>query len=500
MFTNLDPDVCYRAVQTHDTRFDGHFFTAVHTTRIYCRPICPAKTPKRENCTFFPSAAAAQIAGFRPCLRCRPELSPDLFARVGTTATVSRALSLIAEGALDEGTVTKLAARLGVGDRHLRQLFTRDLGTSPIAVAQTRRLLFAKQLIDETSLSISDIAMAVGFSSIRRFNEVIQKTYQRLPRELRRHSTISKDDVKILEIKLKLPFSPPYNWTALIRFLASRSIPGLDSVGADFYRRTIAFDGLHGLIEVRPVKGYNYLVARICFPKVTLLAQIVERLRRMFDLRANVEVIATHLQRDLKLRPAVNALPGLRIPGTWDHFELAVRAILGQQVSVAAATTLAGRLVKAYGEPLVIEGISWTVPDLRFVFPRPEVLAEADLTKLGITRPRALAIASLAAAVAQDNHLLNHFQNLEDAIQMLCQLPGIGEWTAHYIAMRALREPDAFPATDLALLRSMEKLGHPVTKAQLLETSQTWRPWRAYGAMYLWSLDSTIRPMKELSG
>jgi AraC family transcriptional regulator of adaptative response / DNA-3-methyladenine glycosylase II len=493
---NLDSDICYRAIKTRDARFDGQFFTAVCTTGIYCRPICPAPTPKQENCRFFPSAAAAQMAGFRPCLRCRPELSPGLSALVGTTSTVVRALELIAEGALDQGSVAVLAARLGVGDRHLRQLFAQHLGTSPSAVAQTRRLLFAKQLIDETSLSMTDVAIAAGFASIRRFNEVIQQTYQKPPKELRRLTT--QNSTKPPEIKLKLPFSPPFNWAALVHFLAPRATPGIESVGNDYYRRSIVLDGVQGAIEVRPVQGQNYLVASICFPKVTGLTQIVGRLHRLFDLNANVAEIAAYLQPDPKLSLAIAALPGLRIPGAWDNLELAVRAILGQQVSVAAATTLAGRLVETYGEPLALEGISWGEA-LRFVFPRPEVLATADLSSLGIPRPRAFAIASLAAAVAQDPDLLQPCQNLEDTVQKLCKLPGIGEWTAQYIAMRALREPDAFPATDLGLLRSIEKLGYPMTKAQFSETAQAWRPWRAYAAMYLWSVAAIPAAQKELS-
>lgn len=498
---NLDPDAYYRALQTKDARFDGRIFVAVRTTGIFCRPICPAQTPNKENCTFFASAAAAYEAGFRPCLRCRPELSPNLFAKVGTASTVSRALRLIAEGALDEGTVGELAARLGMGDRHLRQLFTFHLGTSPRAVAQTRRLLFAKQLLDDTSLSMTDVAMAAGYSSIRRFNAVIRKTYQRSPSELRRRPPRQGSAAKTPGIMMKLPFSPPYNWSALVRFLTARVTPGLESVESDFYRRTISLDGMHGVVEVRPVKEQHYLVASIRFPKVTLLAQIVERLRCMFDLDANVADIVTHLQRDLILSPAIAALPGLRVLSAWDPFELAVRAILGQQVSVAIATTLAGRLVETYGERLMIEGMPWVESDLRFVFPRPEVLASADLTALGITRPRAFAITSLAAVVAQDSQILTNFQNLDNAVQKLSKLPGIGEWTAQYVAMRALREPDAFPATDLGLLRAMEKLGHPVTKAELLEVSQAWRPWRAYAAMFLWSsLNSTLLPMQsELS-
>ncbi|MBD3881982.1 DNA-3-methyladenine glycosylase 2 family protein [Phormidium tenue FACHB-886] len=480
----LDPTPYYRAIQTKDARFDGQFFVAVRSTGIYCRPVCPATTPKPENCTFYPSAAAAQQAGFRPCLRCRPELAPHLFAFVGTASTVSRALRLIADGALDTGSVEALAARLGISDRHLRQLFAKHLGTSPVAIAQTRRLQFAKQLIDETPLSMTDIAIAAGFASIRRFNDAVRQTYGRSPSELRRHTAPIPETN--LTITLKLSFSPPYDWAAMMRFLMPRATPGLEAAGLDSYRRAIAIDGDQGVVEVRPVVGKNHLIANICFPKLAHLGQIVERLRRMFDLGANATEIAAHFQTDPVLREIVQRQPGLRIPGAWEPFELAVRAILGQQVSVSAATTLAGRLVSAYGEPLTVGTAKASL--LQAVFPRPEQLADADLSVLGIPRGRAKAIVALAAVVAENPQFFTQFHSLEETIQTLCRLPGIGEWTAHYIALRALREPDAFPTSDLGLLRAMAALGYTVTKAELADYADAWRPWRAYAAMHLWSM------------
>ncbi|NJP11756.1 MAG: DNA-3-methyladenine glycosylase 2 family protein [Leptolyngbyaceae cyanobacterium RU_5_1] len=498
MNINLDPDSCYRAIQTKDVRFDGRIFVGVRTTGIFCRPICPAQTPNRENCQFFANAATAYESGFRPCLRCRPELSPNLLSQVGTAATVSRSLRLIAAGALNDGTVAELAARVGVSDRHLRKLFMKHLGTSPIAVAQTQRLLFAKQLLDETSLSITDVAMAAGFSSLRRFNTVIRETYQRSPTELR--NRLSKPGVaaQTPDITIKLPFSPPYHWAAFTQFLSPRVTPGLEAVGPNGYRRTIVLDGVHGVVEIRPVHHQNYLIASIRFAKVARLAQIVERLRRLLDLDAHVSEIAAHLQQDARLGPVVLMFPGLRIPGAWDAFELAIRAILGQQVSVAAATTLAGRLVRTYGDRLMIDGMPWVDSELQFVFPHPERLATADLTAIGIPRSRAIAITTLAATVAENHQFLTRFQSLEDAVHQLSQLPGIGEWTAHYIAMRGLREPDAFPAADLGLLRAMQQLGHSVTKAELLALSQAWHPWRDYAAMVLWSsLNSTVSTQEK---
>jgi AraC family transcriptional regulator, regulatory protein of adaptative response / DNA-3-methyladenine glycosylase II len=492
----LDRDVCYRALQTRDARFDGQFFTAVLTTKIYCRPICPARIPHLKNCLFLPSAAAAHQAGFRPCLRCRPEVAPNLRGGLASGSMVfDRALSAIAAGAVDEAGIGELATQLGVSDRHLRRLFTDHLGASPVAVAQTRRILFAKQLIDETTLSMTDIAMAAGFASIRRFNDAIQKTYQKPPRDLRKLQAIATDNPKNLQITLKLPFSPPYDWDTLIAILAGRAMPGIEVVTSDSYRRTISMfapsgyanSQVHGVVEVRPVSGKNYLIAQIQFPDVTALGRIVDRLRCIFDLSANTTVISAQLATDPYLAQIVAAKPGLRIPGAWDGFELAIRAILGQQISVAAATTLASRLVAAYGEPLVVGSIANVSAELRFVFPRPERLIGQDLTKLGITKARSHAIGSLATAIAANPTLLEGFHTLDDAIKQLCQLPGIGEWTAQYIAMRSLREPDAFPAGDLALLRSISKHDPLMTKAKLAERAEMWRPWRAYAAMYLWS-------------
>jgi AraC family transcriptional regulator, regulatory protein of adaptative response / DNA-3-methyladenine glycosylase II len=489
----LDRNICYRALQTKDARFDGHFFTAVLTTKIYCRPICPARIPALQNCLFMPSAAAAHDAGFRPCLRCRPEVAPNLRGRLEPGATVfDRAMSAIAAGALDDSGVQALADRFGVSDRHLRRLFSEHLGASPVAVAQTRRILFAKQLIDETSLSMTDVAMAAGFASIRRFNAAIWQTYQRPPRDLRKHQLLPTASPELPKISLKLPFSPPYEWPTLIKFLADRSLPGIERVTSDAYQRTISIEHYHGIIEVRPVPGKDYLIANIQFPQVAALTQIVERLRHIFDLNADTTTIAAHLATDPDLASRIETLPGLRVPGAWDSFELAVRAILGQQISVTAATTLASRLVVAYGEPLIAGEISWAAPELRFVFPRPERLIGADLTKLGITKARSHAITTLAAQLVEHPDLLQGMRELEITVKQLCKLPGIGEWTAQYIAMRSLREPDAFPTGDLALLRSMTARDPLMNKAKLDTRAEAWRPWRAYAAMYLWSVPTAI--------
>jgi AraC family transcriptional regulator, regulatory protein of adaptative response / DNA-3-methyladenine glycosylase II len=488
---HLDRDACYRALLTRDARFDGRFFTAVRTTGIYCRPICPARPPKLENIIFMPSAAAAQTAGFRPCLRCRPETTPDLAAWHGTSSTVSRAMALIAAGALNENTVDGLAARLGVGERQLRRLFRQHLGASPMAVAQTRRVLFAKQLVTDTQLPMTDIALAAGFGSVRRFNDTFRTLYGRPPRLLRR-AGVSANPTSA--ITLRLFFKPPYDWPAIIGFLAPRAVPGVECVTPDCYSRSVSLDDQHGTIAVQP-DGMNALVATIRFPAVTALPVIVERIRRIFDLGADPAIIGAHLAEDPRLAPLVAARPGLRVPGAWDGFELAVRGILGQQISVAAATRLAGRLVAAYGAQL---SPAADASSLTHVFPSPAQLADAELAvTLGMPRARAAAITGLAASAAADPRLFGPNGDLEETVARLRALPGIGEWTAQYIAMRALREPDAFPAADIGLLRAMATEAGRPAPAQLLARAAAWRPWRAYAALHLWTSGAAVTPSVE---
>ncbi len=503
---HLDREACYRALLTRDARFDGRFFVAVRTTGVYCRPICPARPPKLENIVFMPSAAAAQEAGFRPCLRCRPEASPDLAAWNGTSSTVSRALALIAAGALDDGDMDGLAARLGMGERQLRRLFQKHLGASPKAVAQTRRSLFAKQLITDTRLPLAEVALAAGFGSVRRFNDTFRKLYGRAPSSLRRAgaATTAADSA----VTLTLPYKLPYDWSAIVGFLAPRAIPGVEHVRSDLYARTISLGGAHGTIAVRPAdrrQDTHALVATIRFPVITALPAIVERIRRIFDLGADPAIIAEHLSADQRLAPLVAARPGLRVPGAWDGFELAIRGILGQQISVAAATRLAGKLVTACGIPLPLPD-ALDASDLRYAFPSPDRIIGTDpASALGMPGARARAILSLAATAMADRRLFEAGPSLQAAIERLRALPGIGEWTAQYIAMRALREPDAFPAADIGLLRaSATGQGRP-TPAELLIRADAWRPWRAYAALHLWTAGAAMpgpaeeRPLEAAS-
>ena len=484
---DMDDDACYRALATRDPRFDGRLFVAVKTTKIYCRPICPAQTPKRENVRFFATAVAAQEAGFRPCLRCRPEASPELAFWRGSLSTVSRALSLIEAGALDEGDVDSLAARLGMGERQLRRLFHQHLGASPISVAQTRRILLAKQLIHETRLPMTEVAMAAGFGSVRRFNETFHELFKRPPRALRR-AAISDEPASIAgSTEVQLAYRPPYDWDGIVAFLGTRAIPGVEVVADGRYARTIAIGEGRGLLTVEPGKG-NRLKVTVRFPDLRSLPGIIARVRRVFDLAADPVAIGADLRRDPLLAPLVSARPGLRVPGAWDGFELALRAVLGQQITVAAARILAGILVQHYGER--IDDPAAARLGLTHVFPTPRQLAGRDLAELRMPRARRAAISSLASAALADPLIFGARKSLEDAIAQLRALPGVGEWTAQYIAMRELREPDAFPAADIGLLRAMSgEYGTRPSPAELLVRAEGWRPWRAYAALHLWASD-----------
>jgi AraC family transcriptional regulator, regulatory protein of adaptative response / DNA-3-methyladenine glycosylase II len=477
----LDPSACYRALRTRDARFDGRFYVAVLSTGIFCRPVCPARTPRPEHCVFYPSAAAAHAAGFRPCLRCRPELAPGVAGWRGTANTVSRALALIAEGAWsDEDDLEALAERVGVGGRHLRRLFERHVGAPPVAVVQAQRVLFAKRLLADSALSMAEVALASGFGSVRRFNHVMRATFGRAPRELRRRG--AGGGAEAGTVVLRLPFTRPYDWPSMLAFFAARAIPGVEEVRGGEYRRTVALEGAHGSVAVRPAPGGAHLLAAIRITRLAALPAVVGRLKRLFDLEADAAAIDAHLARDPLLAPRVAARPGLRVPGAWEPFELAARAILGQQVSVAAARTLAGRIAVASGEraPAAPAG----EPGL--VFPGPERLGWLRLEGLGLTGARAAALHALARAVSDDPGLLRPASDLEATVERLALLPGIGRWTASYIAMRAFHEPDAFPEADLGLLRALERRGVRPRPADLLRRAEAWRPWRAYAAMRLW--------------
>jgi AraC family transcriptional regulator, regulatory protein of adaptative response / DNA-3-methyladenine glycosylase II len=473
----LDWRVCSRARLSRDARFDGKFFIAVLSTKIYCRPICPARTCKESNVRYYPTAAAAAEAGFRPCLRCRPECSPGTPAWLGTSNTVSRALRLIEEAGLGEGGIEGLSERLGIGSRHLRRLFVRHLGATPSAVATTRRLHFAKKLIDDTHLPMGEVALASGFGCVRRFNAAIQKVYKRTPTELRRitRRTILQPENQYL---FHLRYRPPYDWKGMLSFLAPRATPGVERVLDNTYRRSISINSCSGYFEVSPDQKNNSLTVRVQIRDPRALYAIIERIRSMFDLNADWTAIVQTLAADAELASRIEARPGLRMPGCWNGFELAIRAILGQQITVRGATVLAGRLVQSFGEPFS------GADGLTHLFPAPAAIADANLASFGLTRRRADTIRALARAVRDGQINFDGVIDSDAFLTSLLEIPGIGPWTAQYVAMRALGEPDAFPAGDAALLSTLQI----ASDAELKDRAEAWRPWRAYATMYLWSV------------
>ncbi|CAM3756722.1 DNA-3-methyladenine glycosylase 2 family protein [Paracidovorax anthurii] len=501
----------YLALAARDARFDGRFFTGVTSTGIYCRPVCAVRTPRRENCRFFALAAQAESAGFRPCLRCRPELAPRLLpawsVQDAQGILVREALRLLdAEGAGDGGEamegregpdlapMQRLAARLGVSDRHLRRVFESALGISPLRYLQTRRLLSAKQLLTDTDLPVTQVALASGFGSVRRFNAAFAQHYGLNPTGLRRSGGGAEDAGAV-----RLAFRPPLDVAALLGFFAQRQIHGMEALGPDAeLRRTVRLrapqGGEHaGWIAARfdtapsPAgRERSQVLLRVSGSLLPVLPCVIARVRGLFDLDADPAAINAVLHVDF---PEGD---GLRVPGAWDGFELAVRAVLGQQVTVAAARTLAQRLVERFGEPI---DTPW--PALRRLFPTPDALAGAEgdaLGRLGIVRQRQAAIVALARAVAEGRLALHAAADVEATVAALRALPGIGDWTAQYIAMRALRWPDAFPAGDVALHKALGVQGAPRPARAAEEASQAWRPWRGYAVVRAWARSGQVAP------
>lgn len=472
-----DRSVCERARLARDARFDGLFFTAVRSTGIYCRPVCPAPAPRPDNVRYYPSAAAASAAGYRPCLRCRPELSPPAWQR-HDEAALRQALALIGEGVLQDGGMAGLAAGVGVGARQLQRIFVHRLGATPVQVHATRRLLLAKQLLTETALPVTQVALAAGFNSLRRFNAAFLAGCGMPPTALRRQRPATPGHREGLV--LRLAYRPPLDFPALLAFLRRRAIPGIERVGSDRYERVVAIGDRALTLCVQAVPRRDELRLHIGgVPDPRAIPALVRGVRRLFDLDADPAAVNATLAADPLLAPSVRARPGLRVPGAWDGFEIAVRAVLGQQVSVAAATTLAARLVERHGRPLAA-----AAPGLDRAFPTQDSLRQAPLEALGLPRSRAATLRALAAACADGRLDLRGGQPLERLVAACSALPGIGEWTAHYIALR-LGEPDAFPAADLVLRRALGA-GGPLTAATAQARSQAWRPWRAYAVLHLW--------------
>ena len=485
----LDDDQCYRALVTHDARFDGRFFVGVGTTRIYCRPVCTARTPHPRNCSFFPSAAAAEAGGFRPCLRCRPELAPGYAVVDSNRRLAQAAAGLIEDGSLTDARLPDLAASLGVTDRHLRRVFQQEFGVAPVGYAQTQRLLLAKRLLTDTELPVLDVAMASGFASLRRFNDLFRTRYRMTPAELRRKAPARE---LVDRLAFDLAYRPPYDWDAMLAFLERRAIAGVEAVEGRAYARSVrlaprprivscpghggddAEESVVGWISVAPSKRRHALKVSVSASLAGVLPPLLARVKHLFDLACRPDEIAA------ALGPVASAHPGLRLPGAIDGFEVAVRAILGQQVTVKAASVIAGRLAAAFGDPIATPFAGITT-----IFPGPAAIAALqppEVARHGIIAARARALVLLAREVASGRIRLEPTADVDATLAALVELPGVGPWTAQYIAMRALAWPDAFPHPDVAVLKAMREK----SPARALRASEAWRPWRAYAVLHLW--------------
>ncbi len=472
----LDPRACYDALSARDRRFDGLFFVGVATTGVYCRPVCTARTPRADRCTFFRSAAEAEKGGFRACFLCRPEVAPGGAPVDALSRHVAGAVRRIGEGYLNDRGLDELAAELGVTSRHLRRAMQDQLGVSPVELAQSARLAMAKRLLHDSRLELARIAFASGFRSVRRFNALFAERFGRSPSELRRQNGAGERGALVL----RLDYRPPLDWEALLDFLGDRAIPGVELVEGGEYRRALHVAGEMGVVRVRPDRRRDALAAEVSPALAGALHVVVARLRALFDLDARPDAIARALGRDPALRPLVRRRPGLRLPGSADPFETAVRAVLGQQISVRGATTLSGRVAERFGEPLG----ELADAGLTHRFPTALELAEAstdDVAAVGLPRRRAECLRSLARAFARGD-LPGPPADAGEFERRLLVLPGIGPWTAAYLSMRALGHPDAFPASDLGLRKA---LGLGPKQAHL--RAEAWRPWRSYAVIHLWT-------------
>jgi AraC family transcriptional regulator, regulatory protein of adaptative response / DNA-3-methyladenine glycosylase II len=478
----IDNRIAYKAMTSRDPRFDGVFYVGVTSTGIYCRPVCTVKAPKPENCLFFESAEAAEKAAFRPCLRCRPELAPGNAPMDNAHRIAHLMVQRIHEGLADDGAgLEEIAGEFGISSRQLRRIVQQELGVSPIELLQTRRLLLAKQLLTETKLPVIDVAFASGFSSLRRFNDAFSSRYRMPPTRLRKEATenvatIDAEDTSVLQ----LGYRPPYDWEGTLAFLRGRCIREVEFVTEDSYARTARIGKHTGWVRVKHAPQKNALLVEFTHSLTPVLPALLGRLRNLFDLAARPDLIAAHLGKDELLKKSIETHPGLRVPGAFDGFEMAIRAILGQQITVKAATTVACRFAEAFGDE-----IRTPIPELSKLSPLASKVAAStidDVAKLGIVSARSASIIALAKAYDSGSLILDAGSNPEAVIAKLIELPGIGQWTAHYIAMRALRWPDAFPKEDIAV---RNKLGR-VSAKQAEEMSQPWRPWRSYAVLHIW--------------
>ena len=498
-----DPDRCYQAAQSRDDRFDGWFFIGVTSTGIYCRPSCPARTPKRENVRFYPTAAAAQQAGFRACLRCRPDATPGSPEWYMRADVVARAMRLIRDGIVDREGVEGLARRLGYSVRQLNRLVTAEVGTGPLAIARAQRSQTARILLETTELPVAHVAFAAGFASVRQCNETVRQVFADTPSGLRSRAAKSSARRPVERstqgIRLRLPCRRPFSPDSVLRFLGTRAVTGLEEQEGATYRRSMRLPHGHGVVALTAteggVGGPTFVEGELQLSDLRDLATAVARCRQLLDLDADPIAVWEALRHDPLVGPLVSENPGRRVPGAMDGFELAVRAVIGQQVSVAGARTVAGRLVLAAGEALTIPAGTLT-----HLFPTPEALIElADRHPGAFSMPasRRRALVALASAVADGDLVIDPGADPAELRATLVQLPGIGPWTAEYVAMRALRDPDAFMPTDLGIRRAAQTLGLPDDPGHLLSLADGWRPWRSYAMAHLWSLPAARAPMAK---
>jgi AraC family transcriptional regulator of adaptative response / DNA-3-methyladenine glycosylase II len=473
----------YRAVRGRDVRFDGWFYVAVTSTGIYCRPSCPAATPKRSNVRFYPTAAAAQYAGFRACKRCRPDAVPGSPEWDTRADIVARAMRLIADGVVDRDGVAGLARRLSYTERHLHRLLCAEVGAGPLALARAQRSHTARLLIETTDLPITEVAFAAGFTSIRQFNDTIREVFAVTPRELRRTRGVHDERVRG-RILLRLPFRTPFDANGMLRFIGTRAVAGVETFNGETYRRTLRLP--HGAGVVALSDGGDHIRCVLRLENVKDLGSAVQRCRSLLDLDADPVAVSDVLGSDPLLGALVRHSPGRRVPGSVDGTELAFRAVLGQQVSVAGARTLAGRLVARCGEPLP-ETLSADEREPTHLFPGPHSVAGAALDGLGVPSARRETLRALACAVAGGGIVLDPGSEREEVQRRLLELRGIGPWTASYIAMRALRDPDAFLPSDLGVRKAISRLGHADDRGSVASLAERWRPWRAYATQHLWA-------------
>ncbi len=459
----------YRAHLARDPRFDGKFFVAVKTTKIYCRPICPARKAKLENLEFFIYAAQAEEAGYRPCLRCRPESAPGSAAWIGTSSIVQRAIRMMDCFALEELSVTDLARKLGIGERWLRELFQQQVGANPQTILMSKKLDVARNLLDTSAMSVTEIAFSSGFQSIRRFNDAFKARFQKTPSAFRKEQPLIKG-----QIHLQLSYRHPYAWQEILKFFSNRAIPQLELVTDNSYQRLITLGEIRGWFKAK-LGDNNKINFEFKFNKNSNIMEFVARLKNIFDLDSDPMIIESSLQEDEKLIPFLKDYQGLRIPGCWDGFELAVRAIIGQKISVKAAHTTLSKLVEKLGEKQTLDE---TLPLQRF-FPTPQTILAADLSQLGLTHAKIATLKALAYEITNKTLVLDGTADFADTCQKLLSIKGIGLWTLEYISMRALRNPNAFPESDLEIQKKLKRLAL---------NPQHWVPWRAYGAMLLWNI------------